>query len=319
MLYVVCLGLGDERGVTLRGLDAVRRCARVYMELYASLLAIGTSDDPPSRLASLVRPPLLFSGLFFIARLVPVSSVRRNLAAFSVVQEELHGKEITVLHRAVAEERADQLLREAACADVAFLVVDHPFGSHERIGERAHTDLVIRAKNMGIQVEVIDSASVVNAVGVCGLQLRRYGEAVTIPFFTECCKPDRFYQAIVNNRWLGLHTLCLLDIHVKERASEDLCSSGRNEVYEQPRFMTVNTAISQLLEVLDNRGEPDPAYDADSLCIGVARLGREDQKIVAGPMGKLVDVDFGSPPHRVVIVGEMNPVEEEMLQFYMIK
>jgi diphthine methyl ester synthase len=54
--------------------------------------------------------------------------------------------------------------------------------------------------------------------------------------------------------------------------------------------------------------------------IGVARLGREDQKIVvAGPMGKLVDVDFGSPSHCVVIVGEMNPVEKEMLQFYMIK
>jgi diphthine methyl ester synthase len=40
---------------------------------------------------------------------------------------------------------------------------------------------------------------------------------------------------------------------------------------------------------------------------------------VAGPMGKLVDVDFGSPSHCVVIVGEMNPVEKEMLQFYMIK
>ncbi|KXG39349.1 hypothetical protein SORBI_3001G368700 [Sorghum bicolor] len=49
----VGLGLGDERGVTVRGLDAVRRCARVYMEAYTALLVLG--PDPPSRLDSLVR------------------------------------------------------------------------------------------------------------------------------------------------------------------------------------------------------------------------------------------------------------------------
>lgn len=53
MLYIVGLGLGDERGVTVRGLDAVRRCARVYMEAYTALLTLG--PDRPSRLDSLVR------------------------------------------------------------------------------------------------------------------------------------------------------------------------------------------------------------------------------------------------------------------------
>jgi hypothetical protein len=33
-------------------------------------------------------------------------------------------------------------------------------------------------------------------------------------------------------------------------------SSVGKEVYERPSFMTVNTAICQLLEVLNNRGEP---------------------------------------------------------------
>jgi len=103
-------------------------------------------------------------------------------------------------------------------------------------------------------LKVIDSASVLNAVGACGLELHRYGEAITIPFFTETCKRDHFYQTIVNNRWLGLHTLCLLDIYAKEPISESLIRG--NKVYEPPRFMTVNTAISQLLEVLELRGEP---------------------------------------------------------------
>ncbi|TVU47019.1 hypothetical protein EJB05_06595, partial [Eragrostis curvula] len=176
MLYVVCLGLGDERGVTVRGLDAVRRCARVYMEFYASLLALG-ADDPPSRLAmqprkSLLRPCAQTSSR---SRKCSARSCRsRTPCRFLFVQEKLYGKEITV--------------------------ANSPLFSDERFRKTTHTDLVIRAKKMGIEVKVIDSASVVNAVGVCGLQLHRYGEAITIPFFSESCKLDHFYQAIVNNR-----------------------------------------------------------------------------------------------------------------------
>ncbi|PUZ41058.1 hypothetical protein GQ55_9G472900 [Panicum hallii var. hallii] len=286
MLYIVGLGLGGDRGVTVRGLDAVRRCARVYMEARTALLTLGIDGDPSSRLARL---------------------------------EMLYGNEVTVAGREIVEEESgDQILREATGADIAFLVVGHPFGSDEPSSKTTHTDLVVRAKKLGIEVKVIDSASVLNAIGACGLELHRYGEAITIPFFTETCKRDHFYQAIVNNRWLGLHTLCLLDIYAKEPILSESLRRG-NKVYEPPRFRTVNTAISQLLEVLEMRGEPEPAYDEDSLCIGLARLGSDDEKIVAGPMRKLVDVDFGAPPHCLVIVGETTTVEEEMLEFYMIR
>lgn len=73
-----------------------------------------------------------------------------------------------------------------------------------------HTDLVVRAKNLGLEVKVIHNASVMNAIGVCGLQLYRYGETISIPFFTDTWRPDSFYPKIQNNRRLGLHTLCLL-------------------------------------------------------------------------------------------------------------
>lgn len=73
-----------------------------------------------------------------------------------------------------------------------------------------HTDLVVRAKQLGVDVKVVHNASVMNAVGICGLQLYRYGEAVSIPFFTGNWKPDSFYEKIRRNRELGLHTLCLL-------------------------------------------------------------------------------------------------------------
>lgn len=73
-----------------------------------------------------------------------------------------------------------------------------------------HSDLVVRAKSLRVDVKVVHNASVMNAIGVCGLQLYRYGETVSIPFFTDSWRPDSFYEKIQRNRNLGLHTLCLL-------------------------------------------------------------------------------------------------------------
>lgn len=272
MLYIVGLGLGDEKDITLRGLEAVRSSDKVYVEAYTSLLSFGLSSDGLSRL------------------------------------EDLYGKPITVADREMVEEKADDILSQASESDVAFLVVGDPFGA------TTHTDLVVRAKRIGVEVEVIHNASVMNAVGVCGLQLYRYGETVSIPFFTETWRPDSFYEKIQRNKQLGLHTLCLLDIRVKEPSLESLCRGKK--CYEPPKYMTINTAINQLLEVEEMLKKS--VYSEGSKCVGLARLGYKDQMIVAGSMRDLLDVDFGAPLHCLVIVGETHPVEEEMLQFYSI-
>jgi hypothetical protein len=38
VLYLIGLGLFDEQDITLRGLAAVKGCARVYLEAYTSIL-----------------------------------------------------------------------------------------------------------------------------------------------------------------------------------------------------------------------------------------------------------------------------------------
>lgn len=270
MLYIIGLGLGNEKDITLRGLEAVKACDKVYIESYTSLLSFGISSDGLSTL------------------------------------EKLYGKPVVLADRETVEEKADAILSEAQESDVAFLVVGDPFGA------TTHTDLVVRAKKLGVDVKVVHNASVMNAVGVCGLQLYRYGETVSIPFFTETWRPSSFYEKIQRNRVLGLHTLCLLDIRVKEPSLESLCR-GRKQ-YEPPRYMTIGTAIEQLLEVEQMRGES--AYNDNTHCVGFARLGSEDQMVVAGSMKQLLTVDFGAPLHCLVIVGETHPVEEEMLDFY---
>lgn len=270
MLYVIGLGLGDEKDITLKGLEAVKKCSKVYMEAYTSLLSFGHSSNGLSAL------------------------------------ENLYGKSITLADRETVEEKIDIILLEAQSSDIGFLVVGDPFGA------TTHSDLVVRAKKLGVDVKVVHNASVMNAVGVCGLQLYRYGETVSIPFFTETWRPDSFYEKIRENRKLGLHTLCLLDIRVKEPSLESLARGKK--LYEPPRYMTTSTAIEQLLEVEESRGES--AYNEDTTCVGFARLGSEDQRVVAASMKQLITYDFGPPLHCLVIVGTTHPVEEEMLQLY---
>ena len=51
--------------------------------------------------------------------------------------------------------------------------------------------------------------------------------------------------------------------------------------------------------------------------MGAARIGWPDQKIVAGTLAEMVNVDMGPPLHSIVIVGTLHPLEEQFLkQFY---
>lgn len=72
-----------------------------------------------------------------------------------------------------------------------------------------------------------------NAVGANGLALYNYGQTVSIPFFTETWRPSSWLERIMENWRLGLHTLCLLDIKVKEQSEENL---ARYDVFLRRSF-----------------------------------------------------------------------------------
>ena len=80
----------------------------------------------------------------------------------------------------------------------------------------------MRAEALSIPSTVIHNASVMNAVGAVGLALYNFGQTVSIPFFTETWRPDSWLERVRENAGLGLHTLCLLDIKVKEQSEENL-------------------------------------------------------------------------------------------------
>lgn len=127
-------------------------------------------------------------------------------------------------------------------------------------------------------------------------------------FFTDNWRPSSFYDRVAENRALGLHTLVLLDIKVKEPNFESLARGKL--VYEPPRFMTVGTCARQMLEVEEERvkdGAKGGVCGGEALAIGAARVGGKTEKFVAGTLRELADgADelLGAPLHSLVLLGK---------------
>ncbi|TDL18011.1 Diphthine synthase [Rickenella mellea] len=236
------------------------------------------------------------------------SSTRVYLEAYTsilMVQkerlEEFYGKELILADRDMVEMSSDEILKDADKEDISLLVVGDPFGA------TTHTDIILRARALKIPTRVVHNASIMNAVGACGLQLYNFGQAVSLVFFTESWKPDSFYDRIKENSDLGMHTLVLLDIKVKEQSEENLIR-GR-KIYEPPRYMSIPTAVSQLQEVETSRGDGVLSPDK-TLAIAMSRVGAHtdgEQRIVCGTLAELGTQDpsvFGEPLHSLVIVGK---------------
>jgi diphthine synthase len=202
------------------------------------------------------------------------------------------------------------MLNNAETKEVAFLVVGDPFSA------TTHTDLILRAKERGIKFQIIHNASIMNAVGSCGLQLYHFGETISIPFWTDSWKPDSFYEKINANRQHGLHTLCLLDIKVKEPTFESM--TKKKKEYMPPKFMSVSEAADQLLQIVEKKkseGIQDLAYDENSIFVGLARIGHESQKIIVCSLAEMKNFDLGSPLHSLVLpANNLHELEKDYLQ-----
>jgi diphthine synthase len=264
-LYMIGLGLGDVKDITLKGLDAVRNSEYVFLETYTSIYG-STKED----------------------------------------MEEFFEKPVIDANRDLVEKEADKMLEHAKESNVAFLVVGDVFGA------TTHTDLFLRAKQKGINVAVINNASIINAVSITGLELYRFGRTASIVFDDDNWLPETPYEIIAENKKLGLHTLCLLDIKTAEPSKENL-RKGINKP-EPARFLTINHALEILKKIEKEKNEK--IISEEMTVIGVARLGAEDQEIKAGPLKEIIKHDFGKPLHSIIIPGKLHDIEKEMLDLW---
>ncbi|KAI4216222.1 MAG: hypothetical protein LQ351_001232 [Letrouitia transgressa] len=288
MLYFIGLGLADESDITVKGLEIVKRASRVYLEAYTSILLVDSQK-----------------------------------------LESYYGRAVIFADREMVESRGEEILSNAESEDVAFLVVGDPFGylapsltpvsfgqhllTKGQDSATTHTDLFLRARALSIPTATIHNASILSAIGgATGLQLYNFGQVVSVPFFTSSWRPSSFYDRIKENCSLGLHTLVLLDIKVKEQSIENLIK-GR-KIWEPPRYMSVRECVEQMLEVEEEK--KDGILDEErTMAVGVARVGGATQKVVSGRLKDLRGVDLGGPLQSLVLVGgRRHETEKEVLR-----
>jgi diphthine methyl ester synthase len=121
-LYMIGLGLSDEKDISVKGYEAVVGSKFVYLEMYTAILMISNE-----RLA------------------------------------EYFKKEVIVADRQFVESGCEEMIEQAKTENVSFLVVGDPFCA------TTHTDLYLRCIEQGVEVKVIHNASIVSAMGCCGL------------------------------------------------------------------------------------------------------------------------------------------------------
>ncbi|HIJ11696.1 TPA: diphthine synthase [Candidatus Woesearchaeota archaeon] len=249
-LYLIGIGLENEKDISVKGLDIVKKCDVVYLERYTSLLQCSAHD----------------------------------LAKF-------YGKEIVLADRTTSEQGDHTIVAEAKDKDVAFLVIGDPFSA------TTHIDLFKLAKEENVAVEVVHNASILNAIGIVGLQLYKYGKTTSIPYLDDHPNLETPYRIVQQNKRIGAHTLLLLDIQT-----------------HKDRFMSVTEAIVVLEDIEKRVGEK--VITDDLRVVGCARLGTADFMVKAGPLSEMKKIDFGKPPHCLIIPGKMHFIEEEMLELW---
>ena len=107
---------------------------------------------------------------------------------------KFYEKEIILADREMIENDFDEkILEKAKKSQVALLVVGDPFSA------TTHIDLYTRALHEGVKIEVLNNASIMNSCGISGLSLYRFGETVSVPYFTETWKPYSFLDKVIKN------------------------------------------------------------------------------------------------------------------------
>jgi diphthine synthase len=128
-------------------------------------------------------------------------------------------KSSLLIARDLEEDNGKVILQAAKIGKAVFLVPGDPFIA------TTHVTLRIDAEKQGIKTRVIHGISIMSAiVSLSGLHNYKFGKTVTVPFADNFSETP--YNVIAQNKKLGLHTLCLLDL----RAAEN-------------RYLTINEGI----------------------------------------------------------------------------
>lgn len=204
--------------------------------------------------------------------------------------EKILGKQVFFLRRIDLEEGSRKILDEATTRNIVIFTQGDPMVA------TTHSSLLIEARKMGIETKIIHNSSIFSAISETGLHVYKFGATTTIPFLekTGGKLSKSVYETIKNNKILGLHTLCLLDISA-----------------DATTFMSPTNAMEMLLAMERQFGEGviEPYQKLVVFCKAGSAA-----KIFYDQIEILQAKNIIETPAVLVIPGKLHFTEEDFLQ-----
>jgi len=191
--------------------------------------------------------------------------------------EQLYGKKIILAEREFIED-GSVIIDQASNSNVSILIIGDVFSA------TTHISLYLQALENDIQVQIINNASVLTAIGITGLELYKFGKTTSIPFH-ESKTP---LEVIEKN--YPLHTLCLLDLVPKEK-----------------HFMESSEALEKLFSL---------GFKKDTKIIICTQLGSKNPTIIYTEAENIKPLN--KFPQCIIVPGELHFMEEDMLEKYKV-
>jgi len=187
-------------------------------------------------------------------------------------------------------EDGSEILRNSKKKKVALLAYGDPYIA------TTHIELRARAIEEKIKTYSIHaSSSLTSMIGECGLHFYKIGRIATI--MSEMKSLTTPYYVIYKNVIEGNHTVLLLE-------------------YNQDKgfFLDPKDALKGLLET--EKGQIRNVISSSTYAIIASRIGFKDQKIIAGKISSLKKIDFGKPPHTIIIPSRLHFTESDALKLF---
>jgi diphthine synthase len=185
-------------------------------------------------------------------------------------------------------EDGNEILKHAKTKNVVLLSYGDPYIA------TTHIELRTRAIQEKIKTHSIHaSSSLTSMIGECGLHFYKVGRIATI--MSEMKSLTTPYYVIYKNIIEGNHTILLLE-------------------YNQDRdfFMDPKDALIGLIET--EKGQKRNVINLSTHAIVASRIGFKDQSITSGKISSLKKIDFGKPPHTIIITGRLHFTESDALK-----
>ena len=187
-------------------------------------------------------------------------------------------------------EDGKEILNNAKKKKVVLLAYGDPYIA------TTHIELRARAAAEKIKTRSIHaSSSLTSMIGECGLHFYKIGRIATI--MNEMNSLTTPYFVIYRNIIEGNHTVLLLE-------------------YNQDKdfFLDPKDALEKLLET--EKGQRRKIIRENTYVIIASRIGFKNQKIISGKISSLIEVDFGKPPHTIIIPGRLHFTESDALKMF---